>query len=101
MYLKIMSRDDDKTNTFIGVQRVEFFHIDAEEKRLTELLGYADLPLVSNLVLQLRENGGDGSVKVGVFNLWFKSGKTLYIIFDGVAFLCNETGKTVDRYLAN
>ena len=101
MYLKILSRDDKHTNTFMNIQRVEFFYIDGTVDAIKEQINYADLPLVENELAQTDYEASQGIVRVGSFNLTYESGKTQYIIFDGVAFLCNDAGKTVDRYLAN
>jgi len=101
MYLKILSRDDDKTNTFIEVQRVEFFHLKDTPQGIRDVLNYCDLSFVENAITQADASVLEDTICVGCFNLVFESGKKLYIIFDGVAFLCNDSGKTVDRFLAN
>jgi len=102
MYLKILSRDDDRTNTLIGIQNIEFFHrVLNTPGELNETLNYADLPLVSDGVPQTAYEESENIVRVGCFNITYESGKHQYVVFDGVAFLCNEAGKTVDRYLAN
>ena len=100
MYLKILSRDDDKTNTFMGIKEIEFFHAEYDSWRaLCDQSNYAD---GSYLAPGYPDNPLDGEkFRVGEFNIRFVDGSTSYIIFDGVAFLCNEAGKTVDRYLAN
>jgi len=99
--LKIMARDDNHTNTFMNIQRVEFFYIVDTVAAIKEQINYADLPLVENELAQTDHEESEGIVRVGSFNLTYEDGKTQYIIFDGVAFLCNDAGKTVDRYLAN
>ena len=102
MYLKILSRDDDRTNTLVGVQRIEFFHrVLNTPAELNEVLNYADWSMVDDKVPQTAYEESENIVRVGCFNITYENGKTQYIIFDGVAFLCNDTGKTVDRFLAN
>ena len=101
MYLKILSRDDDRTNVLTDIRRVEFFHRVDAVKAIQDLINYADLSLVANELVQTEFEGNEGIVRIGCFNITHGSGKTQFIVFDGVAFLCNETGKAVERYLAN
>ena len=96
MYLKILSQNDDQTNILASIQDIEFHHLDTDNNDIETQLSYADRAMISNDLLKT-----NGQMRVGCFNLTYLSGKTEYIIFDGVAFLCNETGKAVERYLAN
>ena len=109
MYLKILARDDDKSNTLIGVEAVEFFHITDTRQAVRAHVAHADLPLVGNDLIAKQDEADDEdaqlarsrTVRVGWFNVVFASGKKQTVIFDSVAFLCNETGKAVERFLAN
>lgn len=101
MYLKILARDDDKTNILTGIRSVEFFHLASNEEEIRKQLNCADLALVANELAQTKYEKSEDIVRVGCFNVTDESGKGKYIIFDGVAFLCNERGKAVERYLAN
>lgn len=102
MYLKILSRDDDRTNTLVGIQSIEFFHrVLNTPAELNWALNQADLSMVNDKVPQTAHEESENIVRVGCFNITYEGGRTQYIIFDGVAFLCNDTGKTVDRFIAN
>jgi len=101
MYLKFLSRDSDKTNTYAGVKSVEFFHRSVTKDELRNTTEYCDTALISDEVVQTQYEKTNGQVVIGCMNVEFVDGGRDFIIFDGVAFLCNETGKAVERYVAN
>ena len=100
MYLKILSRDNDRTNTLIGIKKIEFFHTGYDSWRgLCDQSNYADGSYLESGYPEYPLEGE--AFRIGNFNIRFADGSTSYIVFDGVAFLCNDAGKTVDRFLAN
>lgn len=101
MYLKILSRESSKSDVLANVRHVEFFRSSMSGEALKEQLNYADLPLVANEINQTAYEESQDMFCVGSLNIVFDDGSSKYIVFDGVAFLCNETGKAVERFLAN
>lgn len=95
MYLKILSKDDDQTNTLMDVQQVQYWSTVGSSEVIRQQVESAELSIAAEAWFM---NRGEPPGRVGNFNITFKSGKHMHVVFDNLAFLCNENGKAVERY---
>jgi len=94
MYVKILTRETDtnpeRSVTILDVDEVEFFECKLDSKEYQAFCEGATHVWVSE---RDSENANIGCLIITKAN-----GKNEFIMFDRVAFLCNEQGKAVERY---
>jgi len=98
MYVKILTRETDtnpeRSVTILDVDEVEFFECKLDSKEYQAFCEGATHVWVS-------ERDSDKlpeDPKTGCLSITKANGKNEFIMFDRVAFLCNEQGKAVERY---
>ena len=96
MYVKILTRktetNPEVTISILGVDEMEFFVSELSFKDYEGFCQGATRNLIS-------EEPFDGLQSVGCLSITKTSGKNEFVLFDRVAFLCNEQGKAVERFL--
>lgn len=98
MYVKILTRKTDlnpeRSISILGVDEVEFFESELDSKNYEEFCkGATQIWVV--------EEPFEGKRTIGCLRIMRKNEKNMFILFDRVAFLCNEQGKAVERYLVS
>ena len=96
MYVKVLNGGGSRV--FSGVSDVEFFRREFTHDELTKQIDYSDIPIIERGTLTAAL---DHPVEIGNLNIVFDNGKSVYVLFDSVAFLCNEQGKAVERYVSS
>jgi hypothetical protein len=95
MYVKILTRKTEtnpgRSISILGVDEVEFFENELNFKTYKEFCQGATRNSMS-------EEQFEGLRLIGCLSITRTNGKNEFILFDRVAFLCNEQGKAVERY---
>jgi len=98
MYVKILTRETEtnpeRSISILDVDEVEFFENELSFKNYKEFCQGATRNLIS-------EEPFEGLQLVGCLSITRVTGKNEFVMFDRVAFLCNEQGKAVERFLVS
>ena len=95
MYIKILTRETDtnpeRAISILNVDEVGFFESE---------LNSDDYKRFYEGATQVWVTGKEpkGERKIGCLSITKANGKNEFIMFDRVAFLCNDQGKAVERY---
>lgn len=121
MYVKILDRADKQVHLICGVSGLEFSRFVRTLGELKSTVEHADLAVLDNRwgeaawwldvvnnpvasfligpdVETAHVDRDDPDTLVGKLHIMLESGKYTMVMFDTVAFLCNETGKAVERF---
>jgi len=99
MYIKILTEGNDQSperSVIIDqIQQVEAYRVEVTASEYKGWMLGADQVWTTGQ--ELLENGGS----VGILNIKRLSGEWLFVIYDHAAYLCNEQGKAVERFIGN
>jgi len=95
MYIKILTRktetNPERSISILGVAEVEFFENELNFKTYKEFCQGATRNCIS-------EEHFEGLRLIGCLSITRTTEKNEFVLFDWVAFLCNEQGKAVERF---
>ena len=100
MYLKVLARDDNDVYVFDGIRRLHFFKQVIPDDELHDRANEADFA-IPRWGVTAEGPPTEKGIHIAYLELLYEDGKRETVMFDSLAFYCNETGKAVERFLAN
>ena len=99
MYLKVLNKHkDERSTTFVGFRSVSFWRTRGSGGDFTEVWRRADEEVLAGGQAEIAES--IDPVIWGNLLIKYPSGAKQFVVFDGTAFLCDDSGKATERYQA-
>ena len=99
MYLKILSRDDENIYVYDDIETLHHQRWTVNNDGFEELMDESDQSIL--YATPSEGDGDDEQLFCSQFTVTHRSGRERTILYDGVAYYCNEQGKAVERFVAN